>query len=239
MKTNDQHIKRLAKKFRKELGIPHHAALDKAAAASGFSNWRHFKNTSFSSNKISLPPRVRIRRGEPIPVGTLVRLKHSGHPLGLVYESDGSTVAFYHNWGPLTAADDEVTVCRDQSRASKFKPLRLVLPYGKWTCEDGTEVLFNRDYCPIWKKLPSGEVVGLDPNEFVEHSDKKEEWFYIGVCPIDKPKILKMCLDVLRVWRVENRCPTLLALLPKAIRTGNMKLLKGYRYNDSALYPLA
>ena len=37
-----EHIKRLASRIKKELGIPHHEALDKASTQCGFSNWQHF-----------------------------------------------------------------------------------------------------------------------------------------------------------------------------------------------------
>jgi hypothetical protein len=30
--------------------------------------------------------------------------------------------------------------------------LRYRLPYGMWTTEDGEEVIFNRDYRPIWSR---------------------------------------------------------------------------------------
>ena len=29
---------------------------------------------------------------------------------------------------------------------------RLSLPYGLWTCDDGKEILFNREYQPIWER---------------------------------------------------------------------------------------
>lgn len=78
--------------------------------------------------------------------------------MGMVFKSDGSTVEYYDQWGPILAAHEELAICRDQSMTSDFRPLRLVLPYGKWTCEDGSEVLFNRDYCPPWKRSPDGTV---------------------------------------------------------------------------------
>jgi hypothetical protein len=43
--VTDHHVgflKRRAKALAKETGIPHHAALDKAAQAEGFANWSHF-----------------------------------------------------------------------------------------------------------------------------------------------------------------------------------------------------
>lgn len=39
-----EYIKRQAKKIKKELGIPHHIALDKASQSCGFANWTHFCN---------------------------------------------------------------------------------------------------------------------------------------------------------------------------------------------------
>jgi hypothetical protein len=37
-----EHIKRLTSRIKKELGIPHHEALDEASRQCGFSNWQHF-----------------------------------------------------------------------------------------------------------------------------------------------------------------------------------------------------
>jgi hypothetical protein len=39
------------------------------------------------------------------------------------------------------------------TRGSDFRR-RNDLPYGKWTCPDGREVLFNRFYEPIWQRHP-------------------------------------------------------------------------------------
>jgi hypothetical protein len=50
------------------------------------------------------------------------------------------------------------------------------LPYGKWTCADGREVLFNRFYEPIYQRLPHGPVELADANEWVPY--KSQEWFY-------------------------------------------------------------
>jgi hypothetical protein len=61
---------------------------------------------------------------------------------------------------------------------SDLKPLTSVActPYGKWTCADGTELLFNRDYRPIWRKTKSGTVIAADPDEWVIFS--KQEYFF-------------------------------------------------------------
>ena len=51
----------------------------------------------------------------------------------------------------------------------------LLLPYGWWTCADGSVVLFDRLYQPMFERLPSGEVHAVDPNEWVHFI--KQEWF--------------------------------------------------------------
>lgn len=50
------------------------------------------------------------------------------------------------------------------------------LPYGKWTCVDGREVLFNRCYEPIWQRKPGGDPAPADPTEWIHW--QRQEWFY-------------------------------------------------------------
>jgi hypothetical protein len=50
------------------------------------------------------------------------------------------------------------------------------LPYGKWTCADGREVLFNRFYEPIWQRRPDGAPEPADAREWVGY--KTQVWFY-------------------------------------------------------------
>lgn len=49
------------------------------------------------------------------------------------------------------------------------------LPYGLWTCADGREVLFNRNYQPIWERH-RGIVVESDRHEWVDFT--ADAWFY-------------------------------------------------------------
>ena len=59
--------------------------------------------------------------------------------------------------------------------------------YGKWTCDDGREVLFNRFYEPIWQRLPDGVVLPADRKEWVKWN--KQEWFYdVGTKELQKFK---------------------------------------------------
>jgi hypothetical protein len=45
---------------------------------------------------------------------------------------------------------------------------RRKLPYGKWTCENGRQVLFNRGYEPIYERSPEGSVSAAFHGEFIE-----------------------------------------------------------------------
>jgi hypothetical protein len=63
--------------------------------------------------------------------------------------------------------------------SKRFDP-NSVLPYGKWTCADGREVLFNRFYGPIWQRS-DGLTTAADSTEWVKHI--QQEWFYSDGTP--------------------------------------------------------
>jgi hypothetical protein len=52
---------------------------------------------------------------------------------------------------------------------------RCSLPYGLWTCADGTEVLFNRHYEPLWERA-NGVVTDISGGAWVPH--QTEKFFY-------------------------------------------------------------
>ena len=54
--------------------------------------------------------------------------------------------------------------------------MRSLYPYGKWTCADGREVIFNRYYRPIWQRSADGVVSVADCGEQVAFVT--QEWFY-------------------------------------------------------------
>jgi len=53
---------------------------------------------------------------------------------------------------------------------------KRTLPYGKWICADGREVLFNREYTPILQRRPNGPTEVASPTEWVPWV--KQVWFY-------------------------------------------------------------
>ena len=58
----------------------------------------------------------------------------------------------------------------------EFDALLARLPYGEWTCSDGSRVLFNRRYMPMWQRKPDGTVSRVDPNKWVDWVSQR--WFY-------------------------------------------------------------
>lgn len=92
--------------------------------------------------------------------GTVVKDKAYGanEPAYLIRAGRPTYVLFDTGLG--TRADFEVTTPRRP--LPDFVPSRLWLPYGYWTLGDGSEVIFSRDYFPLWRVTP-GMVERLDP----------------------------------------------------------------------------
>src|SRR5947209_15632905 len=113
---------------------------------------------------VAFPARIcggALMFGSIVPPGTIVRTKValSGAARGasaIMLFTNGSYCRILVNGGVAHPARREVTV--PKKTLFGFIPMRLRLPYGRWVEEDGTMVLFSRDYCPLWKMLPSGEV---------------------------------------------------------------------------------
>ena len=54
---------------------------------------------------------------------------------------------------------------------------RAFYPYGQWICADGRQILFNRNYEPIWtRKCEGAPAERTDPREWVRFV--KQFWFY-------------------------------------------------------------
>ncbi|ACF01014.1 hypothetical protein Rpal_2501 [Rhodopseudomonas palustris TIE-1] len=97
------------------------------------------------------------RRGKP---GTILRnkayganepayLRQAGRPTHLLFDTGMGMRADFEVATPLTPLPD-------------FVPSRLWLPYGCWTLQDNSEVIFARDYYPMWR-IAEGAVERLDP----------------------------------------------------------------------------
>jgi hypothetical protein len=212
---NEGWIKRRAKVIRKAQQIPHHKALERASQEAGFQNWEHFLSTE---------PHV-------IPPSTLVRSKERDWLAIAVSQIDDSVICYTH-WGIMHCQRREISICRDQTPAASFRPMRIVMPYGKWTCADGTEVLFNRDYRPIWKKHSNGMVVAADPDEWVIFT-KQEFLFGDHNAPHEDRDSDRICTNQLRDWRVQHEAPKMLNLFREAVATGDLTRLDKKDIYDS------
>jgi hypothetical protein len=104
--------------------------------------------------------------------------------------------------------------------------MRLCLPYGKTTCPDGMEVLFNREYLPIWGRYRGKPSFPLDP--FRQYSTGSRKFFFKDS---DAPWINKQtfdhCLSILEEWGVMSERPAVMLHFPAAIMEGNINRLTG------------
>jgi hypothetical protein len=77
--------------------------------------------------------------------------------------------------------------------------LRHVLPYGKWTLKDGTEVLFNRLYQPMLRRKGSN-VEPVDPSRWMEW--ESQEHYYDDSNPPNKSSKTRLQLEkILQEWK--------------------------------------
>jgi hypothetical protein len=66
-----------------------------------------------------------------------------------------------------------------------------LLPYGKWTCEGGRQVLFNRRYVPIWQKDLINGLSQADPSEWIIFDKSKTVHFYLDSSPQKAARAIK------------------------------------------------
>jgi hypothetical protein len=161
----------------------------------------------------------------PYPSGTLV-MRRDTKAIGIVLKSKEGVVTIIQDTSyEATLAKEEVFPLAEQS--IDFIPLRLVMPYGKYICADDSEVLYNRDYRPLWKKLSDGTVTPINSNLYIQHY--KQEYFFEGD---NKPSwgnpdtIRKIGMLELKKWGVENKRPQILDLLSQAIAAENADILR-------------
>jgi hypothetical protein len=86
--------------------------------------------------------------------------------------------------------------------------LRNRYAYGLWTCPDGRQVLFDRNYKPMWQRYLDQPATPADPSEWVLFA--KEEWFFGYPAPWTHPinyavkQVMTRCEAVLAEWGVQN-----------------------------------
>ena len=112
------------------------------------------ERTTIWRRRIFGPP----ARGRP---GAVVRLRERGRPERAAYlRVAGSSSWVVRDIGPLNCCDFEIVTPR--SPLADFVPARLWLPYGYWILGDGSQVIYARDYLPMWRVGPCG-IERLEP----------------------------------------------------------------------------
>ncbi len=190
----------------------------------------HVQETRYTGGARQITNQNKSQPQWPYPAGTLV-MRRDTKEIGIVWRTEisgayGGTVRICTDTfleGSLVKG--EVFPLVDQS--IDFIPLRLFMPYGKYICLDGSEVLYNRDYRPLWKKDPDGTVTRVASDLFIEH-DKSEGFFGGENLPAwgDADTIRRVGMPILKAWGVENKRPQILDLLPGAIESGSVDILR-------------
>ena len=107
---------------------------------------------------------IKVKSETPGWTGEHAILKKYGYVTHLItHKSPDSTVA-----------DFEVVFPRDP--LPLFVPARLKLAYGLWTEEDGSRVLFSRDYKPLWRISAERKPQRLDPWLWINRVDSQHFW---------------------------------------------------------------
>lgn len=86
------------------------------------------------------------------------------------------------------------------SGGKKSSDLRWRMPYGKWVCESGREVIYDRAYRPLIEILPDGALKEGNINEFVSAVSDKI-WVYDDSTP--EPEKIPRGIALLRQWGEE------------------------------------
>jgi hypothetical protein len=100
-----------------------------------------------------------------------------------------------------------VRTVRNTQKVREYR--RMYLPYGVWTLEDGSKVLFNRRYAPMHRRYPDGTITSWPApyvNDHVPGSSTWVEWgtqtwFYDDGIP-EQEKVNRGC-RALWEWGLE------------------------------------
>src|ERR1700719_1158728 len=102
-------------------------------------------------------------------------------------------------------------VKRSKRKPTRYEGMRAELPYGVWREADGAEVLFTRDYHPIWRRAADGSVsritspVGqVAPGRVWIHWVAQNWFFNDSNTPWHCAETRRRCEAILRDWHVDE-----------------------------------
>ena len=162
-----------------------------------------------------LPPQGRRKAGQigklksPGRNGEHVILRSFGSPTQVITQkSANASVADFEYIAP-------------QTQLPLFIPMRLYVPYGEWTEQDGARVLFSRDYFPMWRLRDGCVPERLAPWERIEYT--KQSWILDeGEMPWHNMAGFDTCIRILEKEGIRS-FPRLLDALPLIINDSDIK----------------
>jgi hypothetical protein len=106
----------------------------------------------------------------------------------------------------------------------------LRCPYGKWTCADGREVIFNRSYWPILERQPGEQAKPARPGEWVESIVEDEQFWDDYSGPRTNVDTLARVNAILAEWGL----PALPPAPPEPLKS---KLYRSKNVDEAAIPP--
>ena len=202
----------------------------KLAAAAG--DIQHaLSHTPIIPREWSLADRVRLRalvfRKMDIPdagrrkPGAVGRFKYDKRPL--ILRSFGE-LAFCVSDGTPSIAMADFEYISPRVSAPLFIPSRLYLAYGELTEADGSNVLFSRDYIPLWRVRAGGVVERISPRLWIDYVEQR--WFWGDHnAPWDKELVRQKELARLSSYGVRG-VPKLVEALPRLVLTSTNERIR-------------
>lgn len=140
-------------------------------------------------------------------------------------ETPDATCEVLAEFGNYTCYRRELT---SKGAASFFIPLQFWAPYGVWSEADGTQVIFSRDYFPLWRIAPGRAPERDDPNRWVPIVQQRI-FAPLQDLRLSVADMERRSFEILREYRVAS-IPRLVEWLPVCIeRKKAVSYLKVYK----------
>ncbi|WP_186394169.1 hypothetical protein [Stappia sp. TSB10GB4] len=149
--------------------------------------------------------------------GTVVRDKANGANTPAYLRRAGEPTYLLSDTGMSLRADHEVVT--PGTPLADFVPSRLWLPYGFWTLQDGSVVIFSRDYLPMWR-VKEGIVERLNPWIWV--NGIADQFFFTNSAATvvwSRGPARELALDYLATHRIFD-LPKLVDIMPYLFEAG-------------------
>lgn len=143
--------------------------------------------------------------------GTVVKDKAYGTNTPAYLRRAGRPTYLHFDTGLGERADFEVVTPR--TALSDFVPSRLWLPYGVWKLKDGSEVIFSRDYFPMWG-ISEDRVQRLAPWLWINGIVDQSHFWKAGGGNWTSSSVREMAISQLAAYRIFE-LPRLIDVMPQ------------------------